>query len=71
MNVEDHSSFVTTSKGMAGWFAVLMWWNDKEEEVPDGFWEPWNTGIGRYATKEEAEVEGRQWAASEEVEFRP
>jgi len=50
---------------MSGHFAVLMWWN------PDhgGFWEPWNTGFGRYATKEEARVEAREWAEAEEVRY--
>ena len=58
--------FVTVTEGMSGYFAVMMWWN------PDlgGFHEPWQTGVGRYATPEEAEEEGRAWAAEEGLEFR-
>lgn len=64
---ESKKSFISVTSGMSGHFAVMYWWN------PDlgGFWEPWETGMGRYATKEEAEAEGRWWAESEELEFRP
>ena len=60
-----HASFVSTSDGMSGWFAVLVWWNPEH----GGFWEPWDTGFGRYATKAEAESEARDWAKAEGVEF--
>lgn len=60
-------SYITISRGIAGWFAVQMWWNTMDG---DGFWEPWNTGFGRYATKEEAIEEGKEWAEAEELEFR-
>lgn len=66
-----HEPFITTASGMSGFFAVMMWWNDEREHGNPLFWEPWTTGIGRYSTKEEAEVEGRQWAEAEEVEFKP
>jgi hypothetical protein len=62
----EHPSFVTVSKGGARWFAVMMWWAPED----GGFWEPWNTGIGRYPTEEEAEEEGKEWAESEGMEFR-
>jgi len=65
MTTESKKSFITTTSGMSGYFAVMVSWN------PDpGFWEPWNTGFGRYATKAEAEVEGRIWAEAEELEFQ-
>ena len=38
----SHQPFVTITHGMSGFFAVLMQWNE------DGFYEPWNTGFGRY-----------------------
>lgn len=66
----NHQPFITTSQGMAGWFAVHLWWNDREKDI-GGFWEPWDTGMGRYATKAEAEDEGRRWAETEGLEFRP
>lgn len=64
--MKDRKPYVTSTKGMRGWFAVLMWWCPEE----GGFWEPWQTGIGSYTTQEEAEVEARQWAEAEEVAFR-
>jgi hypothetical protein len=58
---ETHIS--VTGPALSGYFAVMYWWN------PSGFWEPWETGIGRYPTKEEAIVEGKAWAESEGLEF--
>lgn len=65
-DTKEHASFVTTTKGMRGYFAVQVWWN------PDlgGFWEPWQSGIGSYATQREAEVDARAWAESEGLEFK-
>lgn len=59
-------NFITTTKGMA-WFAVMYWWN------PDmgGFWEPWDTGIGRYADEARAITEAQDWADSEGLEYVP
>lgn len=56
--------FVTTSEGGRGWFAVHVWWN------PEGFYEPYNTGFGRYATKEEAIKEAKELAEEEGLEYR-
>lgn len=58
-------SFITTTKGGSGYFAVQMWWAPEH----GGFWEPWQTGLGRFATQEEAEVEARDWAEAEGLEF--
>lgn len=62
MSHETHIGVIGTA--ISGYFAVMYWWN------PEGFWEPVCSGIGRYATKEEAIAEGKQWAKAEEVEFR-
>lgn len=62
--MSDHPSFISVSQGMRGHFAVLMAWNK------EGFYEPWNTGFGSYATREEAALEAQQWAEAEELEFR-
>lgn len=59
--------YITTSKGMAGHFALMVWWN---REL-GGFWEPWDTGFGRYAEIEGAEQEGRDWALDEGIPFVP
>lgn len=56
--------------GMSGYFAVMMWWNSEEADIPEGFWEPWDTGFGRYNTKLAAEIEAKSWAEAEEVSYR-
>lgn len=60
----DPKPYVTITHGGSGYFAVMMWWN------PDGFWEPWSTGIGRYATKGEAIEEAKEWAEAEGLECK-
>lgn len=59
------SKFVTVSEGMSGHFAVIYWLN------PDmgGFWEPYDTGIGRYPTEDEARVEAIVLSESEGVPY--
>lgn len=66
---EDHSPFITVTHGMSGYFAVHMWWNNTGEGGLPGFWEPYNTGIGRYRTKEEAAVEAKEWAEAEGTRY--
>lgn len=57
----------------SGWAAVHYWWNDKEDFLKpgQGFWEPYNTGIGRYATQAEADEEAKSWAENEGIRHRP
>jgi hypothetical protein len=57
--------YITITKGMRGWFAVMIWWN------PEGFEEPYQTGIGSYKWPEQAEPEARDWADAEGIEFVP
>lgn len=59
--------FITTSEGMYGWFAVHMWLN--EEEDFGAFWEPYQRSFRTHPTREEAEVEARQWADNMEMEY--
>lgn len=61
-------NFITVTEGMNGFFAVHMWLNEEEDFGP--FWEPYNTGIGRYATRLEAEREAKQWAKETGMEYR-
>lgn len=56
--------YVTVTKGMSGYFAVTMWWNPE-----DGFWEPWDTGIGRYEKEDDAIDEGKFIAEDEGIPF--
>ena len=66
---EDHSPFITAYLSISGWTAVQMHWNTEPEL--GGFWEPWQTGFGKYDTREQAEIEGRQWAEDEGCRFIP
>ena len=61
-------NFITVTQGMSGWFAVHMWLNEEDLEMP--FWEPYDTGMGRYATREEAVVEAKEWADQTGMEYR-
>lgn len=61
-------NFITVTEGMSGFFAVHMWLNEEEDFGP--FWEPYDTGVGRYATREEAEDEAKEWAATYGMELR-
>jgi hypothetical protein len=60
----SHNNYMTVTHGMSGFFAVKLWWN------PDGFWEPWTTGFGRYATREEAVAEAKELAEEEGIEYK-
>lgn len=66
---EDHDSYITVTYGMSGYFAVLIGWT-KETPECDGYWEPYETAIGRWATLAEAEEEGKLWAKAEEIEYK-
>ena len=61
--VDRKETHIGVTSGMSGFFAVMYWWN------PEGFWEPYQTCFGRYATRAEAEEEARQWAEAEELEL--
>lgn len=52
--------YITTSQGMAGHFAVMVWWNDENPKMQ--FWEPYDTGFGRYRDIEGAIAEAKEWA---------
>ena len=64
MTEQTHKPFITVSSGISGYFAVLMTWND------EGFYEPWDTGIGRYREKSGAVNEAMRWALAEELEYK-
>lgn len=64
---EEKPAFITVMHGLIGYFAVLVSWN----EDLDGFYEPYQTGPGRYRDAKEAAKEARAWARDEGLEFRP
>lgn len=61
--------FVSVTKGMSGYFAVMIHWNMEDPAMM--FYEPYDTGMGRYKTMEEAAAEGIEWAADEGLKFVP
>lgn len=64
------TGFITVYKPIAGWKAIQYWWNPDEEGM-EPFWEPWQTGICAWATKEEAELDAKLWAEAEEIPYLP
>lgn len=60
-----HSRFISVTKGMSGFFAVQYWWNPEL----GGFWEPWDTGVGRYKRLASAIAEAEMWAEEENLPF--
>lgn len=64
--MDEKKPYITITHGMRGYFAVMMAWNDDL----GGFWEPYNTGIGSYESREDAIPEAKSWARSEELEFK-
>jgi hypothetical protein len=60
--------YITVTEGRKGFFAVRI--RLRETDVFYPFWEPCDTGIGRYAIREEAIVEAREWAKNMEMEYR-
>lgn len=65
--MSDRPSFISVTQGLSGYFAVLMMWTTQDDGCG---YEPWNTGIGRYATREEAVREAREWAEAEGLEYK-
>jgi hypothetical protein len=57
------NNFICISHGMGGYYAVHM------TAYSNGHHEPQQTGIGRYAHREEAAMEARDWAMSENLQF--
>ena len=60
--------YITTSYGMRGYFAVLI--GRFRTRMGCTFDEPIMTGVGSYDSKEEVELEAREWAASEQIELK-
>lgn len=66
MSIEnpDH---ITVTSGMSGYFAVHISW---QTDGSGGYWEPYDTGMGRYKTYKEAADEGKRWAVEEGIEYK-
>lgn len=61
--------YITVTRGISGFFAVQMTWNDKSIQL-GGFWEPWTTGFGRYHERSAAVEEAKVWAEAEGLEYK-
>lgn len=69
---------VNLTPAMSGYFATLYCWSQGEGgvnihgEAFDPYWfpEPYTTGLGRYETWQEANVEAEAWAKAEGLECR-
>lgn len=59
-------AYIDVYQPMAGWKARMLWLNEEEADIGP-FWEPWNTGMCGYATKEEAQLEAIMWAQAEGI----
>lgn len=59
--LKPKEGYVTLTSGISGHFAVQVWFN------PEGFEEPYDTGIGRYATQVEAAEEAVMWADDQDL----
>lgn len=55
--------YIDVYQSIGGWKAVMIWWNPEM----GGFPEPWQTGFGAYATREEPEAEAVSWAEAEDL----
>ena len=62
---ETHDPYITVYLPIAGWKAVMYWWN------PEGFWGPWETSPFAFVSEQAAEDFGREWAEEEGIEFCP
>lgn len=58
-----------TVQDLGSGFAAVCWWLNTEDFPGEAFWEPWQTGTGRYLTEGEAAEEALGWAWSEELEY--
>lgn len=58
----DH--FITTTRGMRGYFAVEMWLNDEDPELGP-FPEPWQSDSVSFATEDGAKARAYQLANDE------
>jgi len=68
-DIQPGDYWVTTTQGMSGHFAVLMWLHPGGYFGP--FAKPCDTGIGRYATKDEAIEEAELMADVMGCEYIP
>ena len=57
--MSDQQAFITVTKGMRGFFAVMVWWN------PQGFWEPYESHPCSHEEGAGAQADAKSWAEAE------
>lgn len=62
------SRFITTEKLGSGWAAMEYWVNTEEPELGP-FWEPYDSGTGRYQSRGPAEFEAKQMAVDKNLPY--
>src|SRR6187455_2406477 len=68
---EDHSSYVSVYKPVAGWKAIQMWWNTEEPGIPGGSREPLVTPAFPFPITQEAAHYAKSWAALDCLSYVP
>lgn len=63
--------YITTYLSITGWTAVhrVLVLEEGEKDSEQAYWDNQQTGIGKYRTRKEAEVEAKSWAECEEIRF--
>jgi hypothetical protein len=64
---DPHPDKIVIMNSVSGWFAVHITWANEL----GGFYEPYQSGVGKYATKDDPELikEATSWAQSESIAF--
>ena len=62
---EIRKPYITVSKGMTGYSAVYLIWNEKDE-----IYEPIQLGANSYAQERDAINEAKDWALETSTDFR-
>jgi hypothetical protein len=57
---DENMPFITVHRAVGGWTSVMLYYDPECE-----FWEPWQTGILYFKTREEAVKDAKDWAEAE------
>lgn len=67
---KSRNHYITVTQGMSGYFAVMRAEYQDDPDKDEWFEDNTQTGIGRYKTSKEAEIEAKHWAKDEGVPYR-
>lgn len=66
--LQARDKWIEVTKGMRGWFAVMMWVHPAENDLPM-FPEPWVSGNDSFIREEDAKLEAIAWAKAENMPY--